>query len=53
MARVDSGALPEKDEGLIPIDQALPLVEAQVQDAVDRIKRFGVPFFQRFAEAKM
>jgi hypothetical protein len=48
MARVDSGALPEKNEGMLPIDRALPLVEPQVQDAVDRIKRFGIPFFQRF-----
>ncbi len=53
VARASSGALPEKDEGLMPIDQALPLVEPQVQDAVDRIKRFGVPFFQRFAELKL
>jgi hypothetical protein len=52
VTRASSATLPEKDEGLIPIDQALPLVEPQVQDAVDRIKRFGVPFFQKCAEAK-
>jgi hypothetical protein len=53
VARIKSGALPEKDEGLMPIDQALGLIAPQVGDAIDRIKRFGMPFFQRFAEQKI
>lgn len=35
----------------MPIEQALPVVEPQVQDAIDRIKRFGVPFFEQFAQS--
>ena len=50
MERVKSGKLPEKDEGLMPIEQALPLVEPQVQDAIERLKRYGMPFFQKFAK---
>jgi hypothetical protein len=49
-ARALSGSLLDKDEGLLPIEQALPLVEPQVADAVDRVKRFGIPFFQDFAK---
>lgn len=36
-------------ESAVSIEQALLLVEPQVNDAVDRIKRFGVPFFEQYA----
>jgi hypothetical protein len=36
----------------MPIEQALPLVEPRVRDAIDRIKRFGVPFFEQFAQSQ-
>jgi hypothetical protein len=35
----------------MPIEHALPLVEPQVQDAIDRINRFGIPFFEQFAQS--
>jgi hypothetical protein len=35
-------------ERLLPIEQAIELVEPQVQDAIDKIRRFGIPFFQKF-----
>jgi hypothetical protein len=48
--RATVGKRPLIDEGM-PIEQALPLVEPQVQDAIDRIKRFGIPFFEQFAQS--
>ena len=39
---------PLVDEGM-PIEEVLPLVDQEVRDAVDRIKRFGIPFFDQFA----
>jgi len=36
----------------MPFEQALPLVGPQVQDAIDRIKRFGMPFFEQFAQSQ-
>lgn len=47
VARAVAGKLRLTDEG-IPIEQALHLVEAQVRDAIDRIQRFGIPFFVQF-----
>jgi hypothetical protein len=47
VARSVAGKRPSTDEGM-PIEQALPKVEPQVQDAIDRIKRFGLPFFEQF-----
>jgi hypothetical protein len=44
-----TGRRPLTDEG-VPIEQALPLVEPQVQDAIDRLKRFGMPFFEKFSQ---
>jgi hypothetical protein len=49
--RAVAGKRPLVDEGM-PIEQALPLVEPQVQDAIDRIKRFGIPFFEKFAQSQ-
>jgi hypothetical protein len=49
--RAVAGKRPLIDEGL-PIEQALPLVEPKVQDAIDRVKRFGIPFFERFAQTQ-
>jgi hypothetical protein len=43
---------PLVDEPL-PIEQALPLVETQVRDAIGRIKRFGLPFFDQFAQSQL
>ena len=37
-------------ESAVAIEQASLLVEPQVNDAVDRIKRFGVPFFEQYAK---
>jgi len=37
-------------EGAVSIEQALLRIEPQVNDAVDRIKRFGVPFFEQYAK---
>jgi hypothetical protein len=48
--RAVAGKRPLMDEGM-PIEQALPLVQPQVQDAIDRIKRFGIPFFEQFAQS--
>ena len=36
-------------DSLLPIEEVLPLVEPQVQDAIDRIKRYGMPFFENIA----
>jgi len=44
------GKITDVCEGMLPIDEALLLVEPQVQDAVDRVKQFGIPFFLKFAE---
>lgn len=51
VARAVQGKRPLTDEGL-PIEQALALVEPQVQDAIDRIKSFGIPFFEQFAQSQ-
>lgn len=48
--RVTAGKRPLIDEGM-PVERAIPLVEPQVQDAIDRIKRFGIPFFNQFAQS--
>jgi hypothetical protein len=37
----------------MPTEQALPLVQPQVQDAIDRIRRFGIPFFDQFAQSRL
>src|SRR5882762_1591934 len=50
VARAVAGKRPLTDQGM-PIEQALPLVEPQVQDAIDRIKRFGLPFFEQLAQS--
>jgi len=34
-------------EDRISIEQALPLVGPQVQDAFDRLIRFGIPYFNQ------
>jgi len=47
--RATVGKRPLIEEG-IPIEQALPLVGLRVRDAIDRIKRFGIPFFKQFAQ---
>jgi len=52
LARAVARKRPLVDEG-IPIEQALPLVEPEVQDAIDRIKRFGIPFFDQFAKNQL
>ena len=39
----------------MPIEEALPLVDPQVKDAikrVKRVKRFGMPFFGQFAQGQ-
>jgi hypothetical protein len=46
-AQIKAGEIPGAKDNLIPIDQALKLVEPQVQDAIDKIRRFGIPFFQK------
>jgi hypothetical protein len=47
--RAATGRRPLTDE-TIPVEQALPMVEPQVRDAIDRLKRFAIPFFERFAQ---
>ena len=48
---IKRGELPSgKDEGLLPLEQAIQYVEPQVHDAIDKIKKFGVPFFHEFAQ---
>lgn len=37
-------------EDRLSIEQALPLVEPQVQDAIERLKRFGIPFFEQLSQ---
>ena len=49
VARAVAGKRP-LTESAVSIEQALRLVEPQVNDAVDRIKRFGVPFFEQYAK---
>jgi hypothetical protein len=49
IARAKAGTRPLTQDGL-PLDEALHLVEPQVQDAFQRIKRFGIPFFEHFAQ---
>lgn len=51
VARAVAGKRPLVDEGM-PIEGALPLVEPQVRDAIDRLKRFGIPFFEQFAQSR-
>ena len=50
MAQIKAGDLPTKDQGLLPLEEAMRFVEPQIQDAVDKIKKFGIPFFDGFAE---
>jgi hypothetical protein len=49
--RAAAGERPLLDEQ-VTVEDALPLVEAQVQNTLDRIKRFGIPFFERFARPR-
>ena len=49
VARAVAGKRP-LTESPVSIEQAFLLVEPQVNDAVDRIKRFGVPFFEQYAK---
>ena len=51
VARAVTRKRPLTDEA-IPIEKALRLVEPQVRDAIDRIKRFGIPFFEQFAQRR-
>ena len=37
----------------IPVTEALRDVEPQVDDAISRIERFGIPFFRDFAEDRL
>jgi hypothetical protein len=51
VAHIKAGELPGREgEALLPVEQAIEYVEPQVRDAIDRIKRFGIPFFNKFAE---
>jgi len=51
VAHIKVGEIPgRKDEGLLPIEQAIQFVEPQVQDAIDKIRTFGIPFFREFAK---
>ena len=43
---------PLLDPGL-PIQEALILIEPQVEDAIDRIRRFGIPYFEHFAHSQL
>jgi hypothetical protein len=47
LERALTGKRPLIDE--IPIEEALPLVETQVQDAFERLKRFGISYFKQFS----
>ena len=49
VARAVAGKRSLMDEHL-PIELALSLVEPQVLDAIDRLKRFGFPFFNKFSQ---
>lgn len=46
MARTKAGDLSGRDDGLLPVDQALQFVAPPVQDAIDKIKKFGIPFLK-------
>jgi hypothetical protein len=46
MARTKAGDLSGRDDGLLPLDQALQFVAPPVQDAIDKIKKFGIPFLK-------
>ena len=39
------------DDLQLAISEVLPLVEPTVLDALDRIEKFGIPFFQKLAAA--
>lgn len=45
--------LPSKDEGLLPVEEALRFVEPAVEDAITRIRKCGIPFFDKFAETRI
>jgi hypothetical protein len=48
---IKTGELPNaKDEGLLPVEQAIQYVEPQVHDAINKIKKFGIPFFYKYAQ---
>lgn len=49
--RAMAGTRPLTEEGM-PVEQALQLVEPKVEDAIDRIKRFGIPFVEDFAKSQ-
>jgi hypothetical protein len=36
----------------LPVDEALPLVEPQVEDAIRRIEKYGINYFRNFAGEK-
>jgi uncharacterized protein (TIGR02246 family) len=46
MARTKACDLSGRDDGLLPVDQALQFVAPPVQDTIDKIKRFGIPFLK-------
>ena len=46
MARTKADDSSGRDDGLLPVDQALQFVGPPVQDAIDKIKRFGIPFLK-------
>ena len=50
MARTKAGDLSGRDDGLLPVDQALQFVAPPVQDAIDKIKKFEYSFFEGFAK---
>jgi hypothetical protein len=51
ITHIKAGQVPgRREEELLPIEQAIKYVEPQVQDAIDKIKKFGIPFFIKFAE---
>jgi len=49
VARAVAGKRP-LTERAVSIEQAVLLIEPQVNDSIDRIKRFGVPFFEHYAK---
>jgi len=51
ITHIKAGQVPgRREEELLPIEQAIKYVDPQVQDAIDKIKKFGIPFFIKFAE---
>jgi hypothetical protein len=47
------GQLKSSPDLQIPIAEALRDVEPQVDDAISRIERFGIPFFRDFTEKRL